>query len=93
MQGGGINDSVSRAEAVPLQASAGQAALLILANRLPATERQIRQSVIDKARAFITRCEAVGGVTCPISRSFLVRGDRQNRRVDVEVHPGEAFPP
>ena len=92
MQGGGINDSEAWVQSEPLPASAGRAFLSALAARLPSREYQLRQSVIQQARSFIDRCEAAGGIDHPVSRSFLIRGDR-SRRVDIEVVRGKAFVP
>jgi hypothetical protein len=91
MQGGGMNDSESWAQASPLLAADGKAMLLALEARLPARERAARLNAMSAAGAFIDRCEIAGGIRAQVSRSFLVSGDRANRRVDIEVHSGVAF--
>lgn len=93
MQGAGINDSEAWVQSEPLPASAARAFLAALTARLPTREYQLRQSVIQQARSFIDRCEAAGGIDHPVSRSFLVRGDRAARRVDIEVVRGKAIVP
>jgi hypothetical protein len=42
---------------------------------------------------FIDRCDLAGGVSAQVRRSFNVSGDRQNRRVDIEIISGIAFVP
>ena len=91
MQGGGVNDSVSWAQSTPYTAAGGLVALTTLDNRLTATERGLRQTVIAQARSFVGRCRANGGVQAPIIKSFPVRGDTLSRRVDIEIHTGQAF--
>jgi hypothetical protein len=93
MQGGGIDDSESWAQDVALSAADAGAMLDRLLTRLPARELGLRGAAIARSRAYITRCAAAGGVGAQISRSFLVSGDRANRRVDIEVHSGVAFTP
>jgi hypothetical protein len=93
MQGGGLNDSESWAQASPLLAADGKAMLLSLEARLPTREHAARLNAISAAAAFIDRCEVAGGIHAQVSRSFLVSGDRANRRVDIEVHSGIAFVP
>jgi hypothetical protein len=95
MQGGGVNDSESWSQSAPFSAAAARAALIRLENRLAPAERVLRQAVIAKARNFIARCEANGGITTPpqLIRPFLVPSDRTSRRVDIEVHTGQAFIP
>lgn len=93
MQGGGINDSGAWAQALPLTAADGQAMLRRLQARLPPRELGMRLQTIVAAHGFIDRCEAVGGVPAQVRRSFNVSGDRQNRRVDIEVVSGVAFVP
>ncbi len=91
MQGGGINDFESWAQMLPLEARHGKAMLGALRARLPSRERAMRSKAIEAANAFIDRCEAAGGIHAQVSRSFSVSGDRENRRVDIEVHSGVAF--
>ena len=93
MQGGGVNESEAWAQALPLDAASGRALLRALQGRLPHREFVLRSGVVAAANAFIDRCEAAGGITSPVRRSFLVSGDRTNRRVDIEVISGEAFTP
>jgi hypothetical protein len=76
-----------------LSARDGKAMLIALEARLPARERITRLNAISAASAFIDRCEVAGGIHAQVSRSFLVSGDRSNRRVDIEVHSGVAFVP
>jgi hypothetical protein len=93
VQGGGVNESESWALAMPPDAPSGRAMLLALQTRLPYRELMLRSDAIAAAKAFIDRCEAAGGITAPVRRSFLVPGDRTNRRVDIEVISGVAFTP
>jgi hypothetical protein len=93
MQGGGINDSESWAQALPLAAVTGRAMLLLLEARLPRRERMMRANSVAAAHAYIDRCEVVGGISAQVKRSFNVSGDRANRRVDIEVISGNAFVP
>ena len=93
MQGGGINDSESWAQALPVTATDGKVMLGRLRARLPPRELGVRSQAIVAATAFIDRCEAVGGIPVQVRRSFNVSGDRQNRRVDIEVISGVAFVP
>jgi hypothetical protein len=93
MQGGGVNDAEAWAQAAPLDAPSGRAMLRVLQARLPHREFVLRSAVIAAAFAFIDRCEAAGGVGAQVRRSFLVSGDRENRRVDIEIISGEAFAP
>jgi hypothetical protein len=90
MQDGGINESESWAQAVPLDAENGRGMLFALEVRLPFRERMMRANAIAAARTYIARCEIAGGISAPVSRSFNVSGDR-TRRVDIEVHSGIAF--
>jgi hypothetical protein len=91
MQGGGLNDSESWAQALPVTAADGRALLGRLQARLAPRELAIRLPAIVAAHAFIDRCELVGGISAQVRRSFYASGDRQNRRVDVEVIRGVAF--
>jgi hypothetical protein len=75
----------------PLTAVDGQAMLRRLQARLPPRELGMRLQAIAAASAFIDRCEVVDGVPAQVRRSFNVSGDRQNRRVDIEVISGVAF--
>jgi len=93
MQGGGINESEAWAQALPVTAADGKSMLRRLQARLPARELGMRLQAIVAANAFIDRCEVVGGVLAQVRRSFNVSGDRQNRRVDIEVISGVAFVP
>lgn len=93
MQGGGIDDSEAWAQALPLTAVDGKAMLRRLQARLPPRELGMRLQAMVAANAFIDRCEVVGGVPAQVRRSFNVSGDRQNRRVDIEIISGVAFVP
>ena len=93
MQGANVNDSTPWARAIAYPAADGRSDLAIMGNRLTASEQVLRQAVIQQARTYIDRCAAAGGVTGPISRTFHVRGDKHQRRVDIEVILGEAFVP
>ncbi len=52
-------------------------------------ERKLRANAHKKSRAFINAAKAAGG-SGPTSKTYMVKGD-PHRRVDIEVHDGEAF--
>lgn len=66
-----------------------------LANSLQArhdkVEAALRSKAFDDARLFMRNAAAHGGVAAHTAKSFLVRGDRHGRRVDIEVQSGMAF--
>jgi hypothetical protein len=94
MQGGGIEDSESWDRDQPPSAAEALAMVDALVNRLPGREQNLRADAIDTARTYIERCRTVGGVSAPIApKSCVVRGDRDNRRVDIEIFTGRAFVP
>jgi hypothetical protein len=93
MQGGGIEESCRWARDEPLTASEALDMLGLLANRLSENERQRRGGAIACARTYINLCRNAKGVNAQVSKSCQVRGDRENRRVDIEVSAGKAFVP
>ncbi|GAB3422811.1 hypothetical protein NX774_10875 [Massilia agilis] len=54
-------------------------------------EAALRSKAFDDARRFMRNAAAHGGVAAHTAKSFLVRGDRHGRRVDIEVQSGMAF--
>lgn len=90
MQGGGVEDSVSWDQDKPPSTDDGIQMVNALRNRLQAREQNTRAESINKAIAYIERCRG-RGVDAPVSWTSPVRGDRDNRRTDIEVITGRAF--
>lgn len=94
MQGGGVEDSEAWDRNQPLTADEGLNMLNDLVDRLTADELNRRLGAIDCAETYIHVCRRAGGVTAPVRpKTCLVRGDRDNRRVDIQVFAGRAFVP
>jgi hypothetical protein len=56
--------------------------------KLSRPERNARDALLEKARAFIARAGEQGGVDAPVSKSWPAGG---GVRVDLEVWVGRAF--
>lgn len=88
-QGGGLNDSKPWAQQAPLDCAVAikmSHALEAMASR---KEKALRADAHKKSRAFMNAATAAGG-TGPTSKTYMVKSD-PHRRVDIEVHAGQAF--
>ncbi len=57
---------------------------------LTKSERKARKIPLERARAWIKSAGAAGGVSAPVSKSF-VAPDSRDVRIDIEVIKGDAF--
>ena len=88
-QGGGVNDSKPWAQPAPLMHKSAIGMSKALEAMASKKERKLRANAHKKSRAFINAAKAAGG-SGPTSKTYMVKGD-PHRRVDIEVHDGEAF--
>lgn len=91
-QGGGLEASVSWVQLKPPTAAEGQAMLQALQTQLSPKDLRARATAFQKAGKFIDNAGKAGGVSAPVSKTFLVKGTR-DIRVDIEVITGQAFVP
>lgn len=88
-QGGGLNDSKPWALEAPLDCTVA----IMMSHELEALasrrEKKLRADAHRKSRAFMNAARAAGG-TGPTSKTYMVKND-PHRRVDIEVHAGQAF--
>jgi hypothetical protein len=93
-QGGGVEESVPWNELAPPTESMGHTMLDELRDKLLSAEQRFRESAFKQAHRFVKEAARGGGVSSPVRKTFLVRPiTRENRRVDIEVHKGQAFVP
>ena len=52
-----------------------------------------RSFAIEQARAWMTTASQAGGVSAPVSKTFMNPGARRGERIDIEVIKGQAFVP
>ena len=88
-QGGGLEESESWDEEMPLRAFHGHHLLDGLRLKIAPKEAIVRQESFLKAHRFIDAAASSGGVGF-CKKSYLVRGSRE-QRVDIEVQSGLAF--
>ena len=88
-QGENLEASEAWSQEEPLTKEKGIELLNDLKGKIPKKEAIIREKAFDKAEQFINQGphEVIDG---PISRSFKVKGTKQER-VDIEIQKGEAF--
>ena len=91
-QGGGTEKSEPWAQAAPPTESEMLQRSDRLENRLTPKERKDREQPFADLRRFIRAAALSGGVTAPVSKSFLKRGSK-DIRVDLEVIKGMACVP
>jgi len=89
-QGGGIEESEPWQQASPLVDVVARDLLARLERKIPAREAEIRRQAFRKARDFIDKCAAAGGIG-PIKQSWPKPARSDSRRVDIEVNSGIAF--
>lgn len=77
----------------PLSAVRARNMLEELNARLTSSEQAYRKTAFAKAREFVDRAEANGGVDAPIRKSYPIPARADHRRVDIEVSKGKAFVP
>lgn len=63
-----------------------------LENQLSAREKKDRKEPLAQVRRFVRAAAKGGGVSAPVSKSFLKRGSK-DIRVDLEVITGQACVP
>jgi RHS repeat-associated protein len=90
-QGGGTEKSVPWAQGKPPTRAQGLQMLDQLERQLTPAERAVREDALTRAREFINRAADAGGVSAPVSRTFLGQG--RGVRIDIEVRTGQAFVP
>jgi hypothetical protein len=87
-QGGGLEESVTFNQGMPVTADQALLGLEGLRGKLSRGDLRTRDQAFERAAAFIGSVAAAGG-TGPTSRSFTNRGVRgKDARVDVEVLRG-----
>ncbi len=91
-QGGGLESSVPWNQTTPPTAAQGLKMLNALKTQLSPKDLRARAAVFTKAERFIQNAGNAGGVSAPVSKTFLVPGTR-DIRVDIEVITGHAFVP
>ena len=92
-RGKGIEISEPWAQERSLSARAGFRLLDALHSRLGAADQKLRESAFEQARAFIGRALEAKGVAAFMKKSFPQKPNKNDERVDVEVHKGLAFFP
>lgn len=88
-QGGSLNDSKPWAQSTPLKHNTAISMSHALEAMANSKEKKLRVNAHAKSRAFMDAAKAAGG-TGPTSKTYMVKGD-PHRRVDIEVHNGNAF--
>lgn len=91
-QGGGTEKSESWAQDEPPTESEMLGLADALEAQLTPQEHQDRQQPLEKLRQFIRSAAAAGGVSAPVSKSWLKRGSK-DIRIDLEVIKGRACVP
>jgi hypothetical protein len=91
-QGGGTEKSESWAQGTAPTESEMLTKCNDLEAQLNARERQERQQPLADLRRFIQAAARSGGVSAPVSKSFLRRG-ASDIRIDIEVITGQACVP
>lgn len=91
-QGGGLEASVPWSQAKPPTTAQGLAMLNALKTQLTAKQVKERSFGFARAEKFIINAGKAGGVSAPVSRTFLTPGEK-HIRVDIEVITGTAFVP
>jgi hypothetical protein len=91
-QGGGTEKSVAWARDTPPTRSEGLAMLVVLEAQLTRAERRDRADALRRARVWIARAAAAGGVVALTKKTFPPRPIK-GVRIDIEVISGEAFVP
>lgn len=92
-QGAGLEVSASWSRQSALTGTEGSGLLTQLETALSPGDRRDRSASFDRARLFILRAVRAGGVEAHYIRSFPVPGDRDGRRIDIEIQAGRAFVP
>jgi hypothetical protein len=91
-QGGGTEKSETWAEPKPPTESEMLKKGDDLESQLTTREKKDREQPLAQLRRFIRSAARGGGVTAPVSKSFLKRGSR-DIRIDLEVITGMACVP
>ena len=89
-QGGNIEDSEKWNFKLPILSDTAKNKADILKNRHSKREQKIRANAFLKAKKYIDVSAIAGGVYKPISKTFMVKGSK-DQRVDIEVKEGKAF--
>ena len=89
-QGCKVQTSKAWTQKKPLYASIAQNKVDELEKQHQKKEMQMRKHAFKRARKFSEQAKNNGGVSHPVSQSYMVRGDSA-RRVDIEVKKGIAF--
>ena len=91
-QGGGTEKSEAWAQKKPPTESDMLEMCDRLERRLTARERKVREECLLEVRRFIQSAAKAGGMSAPVSKSFLKRGSK-DIRVDLEIIKGKACVP
>lgn len=91
-QGGGLEASVPWSQMDPPTASEGLSMVESLKAQLTSKQLKVRAKGFQQAERFIKNAGKAGGVSAPVSRTFLTQGTK-DIRVDIEVITGQAFVP
>ncbi len=89
-QGDGLDESEAWSQDTPISHIDGCNKKLALKKKLSPKELRVRAGAFDKARAFIDSSHVAGGVSAQVSKTYMVKGERE-KRVDLEVRAGVAF--
>ena len=89
-QGGKIEDSEKWNFEVPISRDTAKDKVDILKDRHSRKEQKIRADAFLKAKNYIDISAIAGGVYKPISKTFMVKGSK-DQRIDIEVREGKAF--
>lgn len=89
-QGGGIEESEAWAQEKPLTVSSALGLIKALIEKLKPRDYERRKKQFEKAEDIVKEAGKNGGVFARFSRSFKVRGSK-DERVDIEVLGGQAF--
>jgi hypothetical protein len=91
-QGGGTEKSEAWAQDTPPTESEMLKMCDDLEGQLTEREKQDRKRPLEQLRRFIRSAASGGGVSAPVSKSFLKRGSK-DIRIDLEVITGMACVP
>ncbi|MFK7796448.1 MAG: hypothetical protein AB8E82_03265 [Aureispira sp.] len=89
-QGGGIEESESWAQDEPLKIAKALLLFKQLIAKLSPKDQIKRQRAFKRAQQFAEQTSETGGAHARLSRSFKVKGSR-DERIDIEIISGKAF--
>jgi len=89
-QGGGVEDSESWNDTIPISSCNAIKKTDALEGRHNKREKKLRLEAFNKAKNFITLAALNGGISHSVSKTYMIKSD-SHRRVDIEVKKGEAF--